>query len=199
VRFFETPADLRAWLEANHERATELWVGFHRKRSGRPSLTWAEVVDQAPCFGWIDGVRYSLDETSFTSRLTPRKKGGNWSAVNIRRFGELRELGLVHAKGLAVFEARDEAKSHVYSYDSRYPRVLDDAQESAFHSVPAAWEFFQSQPPGYRKLAAFWVISAKREATRQKRLGELVEHSRRRERLPWAARPSRPSRARPSG
>jgi uncharacterized protein YdeI (YjbR/CyaY-like superfamily) len=187
VRFFETPAELRAWLEANHDSASEVWVGFHRKRSGKPSLTWPQVVDEALCFGWIDSVRYGLDETSYANRLTPRTKKSIWSTVNIRRFEELSRLGRVHPRGTAAFEARDEARSHVYSYESRYAEGLDAAREAALRSAPAAWEFFQAQPPGYRRLAAHWVMSARREETRQRRVGALIEHSRKRERLPWSS------------
>jgi len=186
VQFFETPAELRAWFEANHDSAGELWVGFHRKRSGMPSLTWPQVVDEALCFGWIDSVRHGLDETTYANRLTPRRRQSTWSAVNISRFEELERLGRVHPQGAAAFEARDEMRSHLYSYESRYPRVLDRDQEAALRSVPEAWEFFQAQPPGYRKLALFWVTSAKREETRSRRLDALIEHSKKGERLPWA-------------
>lgn len=183
VRFFETPAKLRAWFENNHDRAEELWVGMYRRASGRPTVTWPEVVDQALCFGWIDGVRYSLDDASYATRLSPRKKRSTWSAVNIKRAEELTNMGLMRPAGQAAFVARDEERSRIYSYENRN-RSLDPAQENEFKAHPAAWEFFSSQPPSYRKTAAFWVISAKREETRAKRLATLIEHSRRRERVP---------------
>ena len=190
VVFFESPAQLRAWFEANHEIAAELWVGQHRKSSGRPSVTWAEVVDQCLCFGWIDGVRYSLDNESFAQRVTPRRKGSNWSAVNIKRFGELDKAGLAHPKGRTAFAAREDSRSATYSYENR-ERGLDKEMEAAFRKQAAAWKFFEAQAPWYRRTAAHWVVSAKREETRAKRLRELIEHSRNGERVP-------PLRSRPS-
>jgi uncharacterized protein YdeI (YjbR/CyaY-like superfamily) len=188
VTFFETPAKLRAWFEKNHDRADELWVGMYRRASGRPTVTWPEVVDQALCFGWIDGVRYGLDDASYANRLSPRKERSTWSAVNIKRAGELKTTGLMRPAGEAAFAARDEDRSGVYSYENRN-RGLDAAQEKEFRAHPDAWEFFSAQPPSYRKTAAFWVISAKREETRARRLTALIEHSRKRERIPPLARP----------
>jgi uncharacterized protein YdeI (YjbR/CyaY-like superfamily) len=190
VIFFESPAQLRAWFEANHESALDLWVGQHRKRTGRPSVTWAELVDQCLCFGWIDGVRYSLDNESFAQRVTPRRKGSNWSAVNIKRFGELDKAGLAHARGRAAFAAREDARSATYSYENR-ERGLDKEMEAAFRKHPEAWKFFESQAAWYRRTSAYWVVSAKREETRAKRLHALIENSRKGERIP-------PLRARPS-
>src|SRR5690349_21624260 len=172
VIFFETPAELRAWFEANHETAAELWLGYHRKRSGRPSVTWQEVVDQELCFGWIDSVRYSLDGDRSAQRITPRRKRSVWSAVNIRRFRELEALGLVHPAGRLAFEARDESRSRIYSYENRQ-LGLDAEKEAAFRKNKAAWSFFESQAPWYRKTAAYWVMSAKRDETRDRRLGVL--------------------------
>jgi uncharacterized protein YdeI (YjbR/CyaY-like superfamily) len=183
VVFFESTSELRTWFEANHETAAELWVGQHRKRTGRPSVTWAELVDQCLCFGWIDGVRYSLDNESFAQRVTPRRKGSNWSAVNIKRFAELDKAGLAHAKGRAAFAAREDARSATYSYENR-DRSLDKEMEAAFRKHAAAWKFFESQAPWYRRTAAHWVVSAKREETRAKRLRELIEHSKKGERIP---------------
>jgi uncharacterized protein YdeI (YjbR/CyaY-like superfamily) len=190
VVFFESPGELRSWFKANHESVAELWVGQHRKRTGRPSVTWTELVDQCLCFGWIDGVRYSLDNESFAQRVTPRRKGSNWSAVNIKRFGELDKAGLAHAKGRAAFAAREEGRSATYSYENR-ERGFDKEMEAEFRKHPAAWKFFESQAPWYRRVAAYWAVSAKREETRTKRLRELIEHSRKGERVP-------PLRARPS-
>jgi uncharacterized protein YdeI (YjbR/CyaY-like superfamily) len=183
VIFFETPAQLRAWFEANHESAGALWVGQHRKSTGRPSVTWAEVVDQCLCFGWIDGVRYSIGNESFAQRVTPRRKGSNWSAVNIKRFAELDAAGLVHPKGRAAFEARDGARSAAYSYENR-DRSLDEEMEANFRKHAAAWKFFESQAAWYRKAAAHWVVSAKREETRIKRLQALIDHSKNGEKVP---------------
>ena len=190
VRFFESSAELRGWLEANHEHAAELWVGLHRKRTGRPSLTWPEVVDQVLCFGWIDGVRNGLDGDSYANRITPRKRTSNWSAVNIRKFGELCDLGLVHPRGLAAFEARLEERSRVYSYE-RASVELDGELGAIFRAEAQAWEFFQRQPPSYRRVAGHWVVSAKREATRHRRLATLIDCSAGRQRLPALSAPRR--------
>src|SRR5438105_7742564 len=169
VMFFASAAEFRSWLEANHDSATELWLGYHRKRTGRPSVTWQEVVDQELCFGWIDSVRYSLGDDRSAQRITPRRKGSIWSAINIKRFGELDRLGLVHPSGRAAFEKRDEERSRVYSYENR-SQGLDPETEAAFRKQKTAWKFFEAQPPSYRKTAAYWVMSAKREATRKRRL-----------------------------
>ena len=152
VRFFETPAEFRAWLEANHETATELWVGFHKKATGRPSITWPEAVDQALCFGWIDGIRKSVDENSYTNRFTPRRPTSNWSLVNVKRVGELTDAGLMAPAGLRAFALRDEARTGVYSSEQR-PTELPPEYAARFQENPPAWAFFQAQPPGYRRTA----------------------------------------------
>ncbi len=188
VTFFETPAQLRAWFEANHDTATELWIGYHRKRTGRPSVTWQDLVDQELCFGWIDSVRYSLGDYSSAQRITPRRKGSVWSAVNIRRFQELDRLGLVHPSGRAAYEKRDEARSAIYAYENR-DRGLDEKRQAAFRKHEAAWKFFESQAPWYRRTAAYWVMGAKREETRDRRLDSLIEHSAKDERIPPLRRP----------
>jgi uncharacterized protein YdeI (YjbR/CyaY-like superfamily) len=189
--FFATPADLRAWLEQNHSTAKELVVGFYRKGSGRPSITWSEAVDQALCFGWIDGVRHSLDSESYTNRFTPRRPGSNWSAVNIRKVEELAKAGLMQPAGLAAFGRRQEAKSSVYSYEQRYEARLTPEQEERFRAHPEAWEYFQSQPPSYRQSAIWWVVSAKREETRTRRLAALIEDSANGRRVSVLLSPSR--------
>jgi uncharacterized protein YdeI (YjbR/CyaY-like superfamily) len=175
--FFRTPADFRRWLETNHESAAELLVGFYRKRSGKPSITWPESVDEALCFGWIDGVRRGLDDTSYTIRFTPRKPQSTWSAVNIRKVGELTEAGLMRPAGIAAFERRSEKRSAIYSYEQKEAAQLSEDQEGRFRASPAAWEFFCAQPAGYRKTATHWVVRAKREDTRAKRLATLIEDS----------------------
>jgi len=182
VLFFATPGELRAWFEANHETASELWVGYHRKRTGRPSIAWQDLVDQELCFGWIDSVRYSLSDDRSAQRVTPRRKGSVWSAINIKRFGELEAMGHVHPAGRAAFDKRDEARSRIYSYENR-SRGFDEPTEAAFRKHSAAWKFFEAQPPSYRKTAAFWVMSAKREETRKRRLESLIASSRAGERL----------------
>lgn len=176
-RFFATPAAWRAWLEKNHAEAEELLVGFHKVGSGKPSITWPESVDQALCFGWIDGKRKSVDEHSYTIRFTPRKRGSNWSAINVKRAKELIELGLMAPAGLAAFEARRDDRTAIYSYEQRKGAAIEGEHEAAFKRSPKAWAFFEAQPAWYRRTAAHWVISAKKEETRQKRLATLIEDS----------------------
>jgi uncharacterized protein YdeI (YjbR/CyaY-like superfamily) len=175
--FFATPEDFRAWLDAHHETENELLVGFHKKGSGRPSITWPESVDQALCFGWIDGVRRSLGDDSYSIRFTPRKQRSNWSAVNVRRVGELTALGLMRPAGLAAFERRSDDRTAIYSYEQRKTAKLDAAQERRFKANAGAWKWFQAQPAGYRRTATYWVISAKRPQTRERRLEQLIEDS----------------------
>jgi uncharacterized protein YdeI (YjbR/CyaY-like superfamily) len=189
--FFEAPAALRAWLAEHYDRATELWVGFYKKGTGRPSITWPEAVDAALCFGWIDGIRKSIDDTSYAIRFTPRKPRSNWSAVNIKRAGELTALGLMHPAGLKAFEERTTDKSGVYSYEQRNAAELNTEYEAQFRANPTAWEFFQAQPTGYRQTAIWWVISAKKEETRLRRLATLIEDSERGRRLGLLARPAK--------
>jgi uncharacterized protein YdeI (YjbR/CyaY-like superfamily) len=197
VIFFETPAQLRAWFEANHESATQLWLGYHRKRTGRPSVTWQEVVDQELCFGWIDSVRYSLDGDRSAQRITPRRSGSVWSAINIKRFQELEQMGMVHPSGRAAFDKRDEARSRIYSYENR-SRGFDAATEAAFRKNRTAWKFFEAQAPSYRRTASFWVMSAKRDETKKRRLEKLIATSQATQRLAPFVSPSRrraPARA----
>jgi uncharacterized protein YdeI (YjbR/CyaY-like superfamily) len=180
--FFETPADFRRWLKRNHDKASELLVGFYKKDSGRPSITWPESVDQALCFGWIDGVRKRIDDVSYTIRFTPRKRGSNWSAVNIRRVGELKKLGLMQPGGLKAFEQRTAEKSAIYSYENA-PKELPAADEKKFRANKKAWTYFNAQPPSYRRVAIHWVVSAKREETRARRLALLIDDSSQERRL----------------
>lgn len=175
--FFATPADLRRWLDANHSTAKELWVGFYKKESGRPSITWPESVDEALCVGWIDGIRKRLDDESYVIRFTPRKPQSTWSAVNIARVAELKRNGRMRPAGLAAFERRSDEKSAIYSYEQRTTAEFDESAERQFRANPKAWEFFQAQAPWYRRTATYKVISAKREETRQKRLAQLIADS----------------------
>jgi uncharacterized protein YdeI (YjbR/CyaY-like superfamily) len=177
VHFFATPDKWRRWLEKNHARATEVWVGFHRKGSGTASITWPEAVDEALCFGWIDGLRKSIDETRYTNRFTPRKKGSNWSHVNIARVAALTKEGRMQPPGIAAFEARVAGKSDVYSFEQRQTATLGDDFERQFRANAKAWAFFESQAPSYRRTATFWVMSAKQEATRERRLASLIADS----------------------
>jgi uncharacterized protein YdeI (YjbR/CyaY-like superfamily) len=175
--FFPTPADFRAWLARHHRKRTELLVGFHKRGSGKPSITWPESVDAALSFGWIDGVRRSLGEESYTIRFTPRKPRSIWSAVNVRRAKALIEAGLMSEAGLAAFEARSEARSVVYAYEQRESAKLERGQERRLRANAAAWKFFAAQPAWYRRTASWWVISAKRPETREKRLATLIGDS----------------------
>jgi len=174
--FFETPADFRAWFERNHDKATELLVGFYKRDSGRPSITWPESVDQALCFGWIDGVRKRIDDVSYTIRFTPRRRGSIWSAVNIGRVAELTKLGLMQTAGLKAFEARTAEKSGIYAYENA-PKVLAPADEKKFRANKKAWKYFSGQAPSYRRSAINYVTSAKREETRVRRLELLIDDS----------------------
>ncbi len=182
--FFPTPADFRAWLQAHHDKFRELLVGFHKKSSGKPSITWPESVQVALCFGWIDGVRKSRDETSYTIRFTPRKPTSNWSSININLVRRLTKQGLMHPAGLKVFAARNAKKSATYSYEQRKHPKFTRELERQFHANKSAWEFFRSQAPWYQRVTTFWVIGAKREETKLKRLSELIGHSQRQRRIP---------------
>jgi len=176
--FFESPAAFRNWLEKNHDKAAELLVGFYKKGSGKPSMTWQESVDQALCFGWIDGVRRRIDDASYSIRFTPRRKESIWSAVNIRRATELTNLGSMCPAGVRAFELRDEEKSRIYSYE-RESAAFSPALEKEFRANKKAWRFFNEQPPGYRRIATHYVMSAKQEETRQRRLARLIKDSER--------------------
>lgn len=176
VLFFATPDEWRSWLAENHEQAQEVWVGYYKTNSGKPSLTWSQSVDEALCFGWIDGVRYSIDEISYKIRFTPRRPGSNWSAVNIKKVEEMIARGRMTPAGLKAYEARKPDKSGVYSYEQARPQ-LDPAYEEELRGNAAAWQFFQSQPAWYRRTAGHWVMEAKREETHRKRLATLIEDS----------------------
>ena len=175
--FFSTPAKFRAWLRKHHDSAPELLVGFYKKGSGKPSITWPEAVDQALCFGWIDGVRRSLDDERYLNRFTPRRPRSNWSAVNIKRANELIDLGLMQPAGLKAFEARTEDRSAVYSYEQRHSIELDPAFERRLRRNKKAWEYFRTKSPSYRTTAVYWVMSAKKQETRERRLARLIEDS----------------------
>lgn len=175
--FFATASELRSWLEDNHATASELLVGFYKRGSGKASITWPELVDEALCFGWIDSVRQGIDEVSYSNRLTPRTQRSTWSAINIARAEELIVLGRMRPAGLKAFERRTDDRSAIYSYEQRTKARLDPAAERSFRANKKAWAFFQAQPPSYRRAATWWVISAKREETRQKRLATLVRDS----------------------
>lgn len=181
VAFFQTRAKFRRWLKTSHAKSAELWVGFYKVDSGRPSISWKEAVDEALCFGWIDGVRKSIDESSYRIRFTPRRRTSNWSMVNIRRYQELLAAGLVQPAGMLAYEATS-SNSRNYSYEQE-KRTLDEDLIRVFKKDAKAWNFFASQPPGYRRTASHWVISAKKEETRLRRLAELIELSKKGKRL----------------
>ncbi len=175
-KFFATPAAWREWLEKHHDGRQELLVGFHKKDSGKPGITWRESVDVALCFGWIDGIRRSIDDVSYSIRFTPRKPRSTWSALNISRVEELTRQGLMLGAGIRAFEAREEQRSRIYSFEQQSIE-FESAQAAKFRANAAAWKFFQAQALWYRRAATWWVVSAKLEETRSKRLSTLVADS----------------------
>ena len=187
--FFSAPSEWRAWLEQYHDQFSGLWVGFYKRDSGKPSITWPEAVDAALCFGWIDGVRKSVDEFSYTIRFTPRKSRSTWSAINIKRMASLKKLRLVHSAGLQAFLRRTDDRSEIYAYEQRKGAKLTAEYEKVFRANRDAWKFFQAQPPWYRRTSSWWVISAKREETRRKRLALLIDDSAHGRPIPSLARP----------
>jgi uncharacterized protein YdeI (YjbR/CyaY-like superfamily) len=174
--YFATPAKFRAWLEKNHARRPELVVGFYKKASGKKSMTWPEAVDEALCFGWIDGVRHSVDDERYTNRFTPRRPRSNWSAVNIRRVKALIGEGRMRPAGLEAYKARDATAG--YSYEQRDAARFARADERRFRADERAWSYFQARPASYRKAATWWVTSAKKPETQQRRLERLIADSR---------------------
>jgi uncharacterized protein YdeI (YjbR/CyaY-like superfamily) len=176
LTFFRTPSDLQKWFAKNHSIARELWVGFYKKSSGKPSITWPESVDEALCYGWIDGIRKSVDASSYTIRFTPRRPGSIWSHVNIKRARALAKQQRMQPNGLRAFRARKENKSGIYSYEQRRDQ-LEEPYASLLRKNEAAWNFFQAQRASYRKAIGWWVVSAKREETRLKRLEKLIQES----------------------
>jgi len=174
--FFKSRAEFRKWLGKHHAAVRELWVGFYRKSSGKSGITYQDAVDEALCFGWIDGVKKRVDESSYMHRFTPRKAGSIWSVVNTKRAKALVELGLMAPPGLRAFERRDRKKTRQYSYERENP-VFDPAIERAFKANAPAWTFFRSQPPGYQRLLTFWIMGAKKDEARLRRLAALVKIS----------------------
>jgi uncharacterized protein YdeI (YjbR/CyaY-like superfamily) len=175
-KFFKTPPAFRKWLEANHATSKELWVGFYKKTSGKSSITWPESVEEALCFGWIDGIRKRIDDESYQIRFTPRKPSSTWSTVNIRIAQRLIEEQRMQPAGMKAFEARKENRSGIYSYEQRSPE-LEEKYARKLKRNTAAWKFFQAQPPSYRKMINWWIISARQEETRTKRLDRLIDAS----------------------
>jgi uncharacterized protein YdeI (YjbR/CyaY-like superfamily) len=175
--FFATPAEFAAWLERHHETAAELTVGFYKRGSGKPSMTWPESVAVALCFGWIDGVRRGLDDDSYTIRFTPRKPDSHWSRVNLAKAQELIEAGEMREAGRRAFGQRRPDRTAQASYERDKPAELEPEQEGRLRADPEAWAFFSAQPPWYRRTATHWVTSAKRPETRERRLQRLIEES----------------------
>jgi uncharacterized protein YdeI (YjbR/CyaY-like superfamily) len=187
--FFATAAEFRRWLRRHHKTAPEIWVGFYKKDCGRKSISYSESLDEALCFGWIDGVRRSVDSTSYMNRFSPRRKGSYWSTINIGRARALIRAGLMQPAGLAAFKARDVNEPRRGSYEQKTPPKLTRALEARFKARPEAWRFFNDQPPGYRRLMCWYVISAKQEATRERRLQIVIDVSAKGRRLePMAPR-----------
>lgn len=172
--FFESAAAFRAWLEAHGERERELLVGFHKVATGRPSLTWPQSVDEALCFGWIDGVRKRIDDGAYTIRFTPRRPGSIWSAVNVARVAALAGEGRMRPAGLAAFERRIERRTGVYAYEQRDAAALSPSQARRFRQARAAWRWFEAAAPSYRQRMLYWVVSAKKPETRERRLAQLI-------------------------
>ncbi|CAA9586579.1 MAG: hypothetical protein AVDCRST_MAG87-4030 [uncultured Thermomicrobiales bacterium] len=176
VNFFEDGEAFRVWLAEHHDSATELWVGIHKKASGNASLVWAEAVDEALCYGWIDGLTKRIDDLSYKIRFTPRKPRSTWSVVNLKRVPELIAEGRMRESGLRAYERRTDARSAIYAHEQAEIE-LDPAMRRLFQANAPAWAFFESAPPSYRRAATWWVISAKREETRQRRLRTLIDDS----------------------
>jgi uncharacterized protein YdeI (YjbR/CyaY-like superfamily) len=176
VTFFKSAAECRRWLQQNHNKVTEQWFGFYKKSSGKPGITYAQAVDEALCFGWIDGLKKSVDESSYALRFTPRKPKSIWSVINTKRAEQLIKLGKMKPPGLKAFAARDPKKSGSYSFENPACK-LSASCEREFKTHKDAWEFFRTQPPGYQRTATFWVMSAKQEATRLRRLARLISAS----------------------
>ena len=174
--YFKNQEEFRAWLEKNHKKEAECIVGYYKVSTGKPSLTWSESVDQAICYGWIDGIRRSIDEESYCIRFTPRRPDSNWSKVNIKKVKELTSKGLMKPAGIEVFKNRKKEKSGVYSYENDLLRFTDQFDKQ-FRQNKQAWDFYQNQPPSYRKTIIQWVMSAKQEKTRQSRFDKLVAAS----------------------
>jgi uncharacterized protein YdeI (YjbR/CyaY-like superfamily) len=174
---FERPQDFRAWLEQHHDSEPEVWVGYYKKGSGKPSMTWPESVDEALCFGWIDGIRKSIDAERYMIRFTRRRARSIWSAVNIARVAALTEEGRMRPSGLEAFEVRREDRSGIYSYEQRDEAKLDPGYEKRFRAKKKAWAAFETMPRSYRQAAIRWVMTAKKEETRERRLASLIEDS----------------------
>jgi uncharacterized protein YdeI (YjbR/CyaY-like superfamily) len=185
ARFFPSARAFRSWLARHHDSETELWVGFHKKHTGKKGLQYLEAVEEALCYGWIDGLMHPIDAESFRQRFTPRKRTSSWSAVNLKRVEALVAAGRMMPPGMAAWQQRDTRKDAQYLFE-RGAAAFSPEQERAFRRQKAAWTFWEKQPPGYRRLATHWVTSAKREETRARRLTQLMARCAAGQRLPGA-------------
>jgi uncharacterized protein YdeI (YjbR/CyaY-like superfamily) len=176
-KFFASPAAFRSWLVEHHEVETELLVGFYKVDSGKPSMTWSESVDEALCFGWIDGVRRSLGAEAYTIRFTRRKPKSLWSAINVAKVAQLQAAGKMYPAGERAFALRTPDRTGVYSFERAAAAELTAAEQRAFKRSKPAWTFFDAQAPSYKRAALHWVVSAKREETRARRLEKLIDDS----------------------
>ena len=181
-KFFNTPAEFREWLEQNHDTTSELLIGFHKKASGKKSITYHEALDEALCFGWIDGVRKKLNETSYVQRFTPRKPRSIWSNINVGHVERLKKEGRMHASGLAAYAKRDAKRTGIYSFENE-AATLAPAYEKKFRANKKAWDFFQKQPAYYKRLLIFRIMSGKKEETRLRRLDQTIDVSEKEQRL----------------
>ena len=183
ILFFPTQSHLREWFEKNHNKVEELWVGYYKKGTGKPSITWPESVDEALCFGWIDGIRKSIDEESYKIRFTPRRKRSIWSAVNTKRIKELIKLGLVKPSGIDVFNKRDEKKTNLYSFEQKKAKFPAEF-EKKLKANKKAWNYFQKLPSYAKRVSTWWIISAKKEETKLNRLAVLIKCSEEERKIP---------------
>lgn len=180
--FFKTPEEFREWLEKNHKIKTELFVGYYKKATGKPTMTWSQSVDEALCFGWIDGIRRSIDNESYCNRFTPRRATSRWSTVNIKKVEELLKLGLMQAEGLHIYNKRKEELSGISSYESEAKQLNDDF-ETRFKANKTAWEYFSRQAPSYKRTIIHWILSAKQEKTKLARLEKTITESEKQKRV----------------
>ena len=176
VLFLETPAELRDWFQSHHQTATDLWLGYHLKATGKPTITWSEAVDEALCVGWIDSIRKRLDATTSAQRFTPRRKGSTWSAINVAKVAALTAEGRMRPAGLAAFEARTADNTAIYAYERPHATFAED-ELARFRAVPDAWADWEARPPSYRRTVTHWVTSAKAAETRARRLESLIADS----------------------
>lgn len=186
--FFKNPNELRKWFEANHKSIKSVWVGFYKKDTGIESITWPESVDQALCFGWIDGIRKKVDEKSYKIRFTPRNPKSHWSAINLEKIKELKKSGRMKPEGLKIYKLRNKENQRKASYESN-PKALSPELKDMLKGNVKAYTYFKSMAPSYQRITIHWIMSAKQEATRHKRLNILIESSLEGKKVPPLRRP----------